>query len=125
VAPYAGEIWDGRSALRPLVLCAKAGVATTNNVANKRKSRLCMTILFERPMSLAQELPYLRQELTWTVGLGDKVITSSGSKRSNGLRVKPQHGCRRRERRPNLILRSRDDPTVLAQAIAKEGATRG
>src|SRR5215470_14153832 len=52
----------------PLVLCAKAGVATTNNVANKQKSRLCMTILFERPMSLAQELPYLRQELTWTVG---------------------------------------------------------
>ena len=39
-----------------------------------------MTILFERPMSLAQELPYLRQELTWTVGLGDKVITSSGSR---------------------------------------------
>jgi hypothetical protein len=28
--------------------------------------------------ALAQELPYLRQELTRTVGLGDKVITSSG-----------------------------------------------
>src|SRR6516225_8832156 len=30
--------------------------------------------------ALAQELPYLRQELTWTVGLWNKVITSSGSR---------------------------------------------
>ena len=30
--------------------------------------------------ALAQELPYLRQKLTRTVGLGDKVITSSGSR---------------------------------------------
>src|SRR5262249_49808996 len=30
--------------------------------------------------ALAQELPYLRQELTRTVGLGDEVITSSGSR---------------------------------------------
>ena len=30
--------------------------------------------------ALAQELPYLRQELTRTVGLGNKVITSSGSR---------------------------------------------
>ena len=29
---------------------------------------------------LAQQLPYLRQELTRTIGLGDKVITSSGSR---------------------------------------------
>jgi hypothetical protein len=30
--------------------------------------------------ALAQESPYLRQELTRTVGLGDEVITSSGSR---------------------------------------------
>ena len=30
--------------------------------------------------TLAQELPYLRQELTRTVRLGNKVITSSGSR---------------------------------------------
>jgi hypothetical protein len=44
--------------------------------------------MIERPVhrgsrdgvALAQELPYLRQELARTVGLGDKVITSSGSR---------------------------------------------